>query len=142
MGRITLADEAATAALAADLARAARPGRVYCLSGDLGAGKTTFVRHYLRALGVTGEVPSPTFNIVLTYDVRLPDGSAATVWHVDLYRLDDEEELIELGLDEAMADGIVFVEWPDRLGAMRPDDAIDLRFGLDAEDRWVELADA
>jgi tRNA threonylcarbamoyladenosine biosynthesis protein TsaE len=139
MSRIPLPDEAATAALAGRLARSARPGQVYCLAGDLGSGKTTFVRHFLRACGVAGEVPSPTFNLVLTYDVTLPSGEAATVWHVDLYRLDGPDELAELGLEEAMADGIVFVEWPDRLGPLRPADAIALRFGLDGGDRWVEM---
>lgn len=138
MVRTELPDEAATAALAARLAAAARPGRTYCLAGDLGSGKTTFVRHFLRALGVRGDVPSPTFNLVLTYDVVLPHGTAATFWHVDLYRVTDPDELTELGLEDAMADGIVFVEWPDRLGELAPADAIWLRFGLDGSDRWVE----
>lgn len=139
MSRIALPDEAATAAVAAQIAATARPGQTYLLTGDLGAGKTTFVRRFLRALGVRGEVPSPTFNLVLTYDATLPSGQAVTVWHVDLYRLDGPDELEELGLEEAMADGILFVEWPDRLGHLAPADAIHLRFGLDGGDRWIEL---
>lgn len=138
MTRQALPDEAATAALAARLAATARAGEFYCLDGDLGSGKTTFVRHFLRALGVTGEVPSPTFNLVLTYDVTLSDGTAVTVWHVDLYRVEDADELDELGLSDASVDGIVFVEWPDRLADQTPADAIWLRFGLDGADRWVE----
>ncbi|MEQ9639952.1 MAG: tRNA (adenosine(37)-N6)-threonylcarbamoyltransferase complex ATPase subunit type 1 TsaE [Alphaproteobacteria bacterium] len=138
MTRIALPDEAATAALAARLAAGARPGGTFCLAGDLGSGKTTFVRHFLRALGFRGDVPSPTFNLVLTYDVVLPDGKPVTIWHVDLYRVEHPDELDELGLDEAMTDGIVFVEWPDRLGDLTPPDAIWLRFDLDGADRWVE----
>ena len=139
MSRTPLPDEAATAAYAGRLAATARPGQTYLLTGDLGSGKTTFVRHFLRACGVRGEVPSPTFNLVLTYDTTLPSGQAATVWHVDLYRLEDPEELAELGLEEAMADGVVFVEWPDLLAGMYDvSGAIRLRFGLDGADRWVE----
>ncbi|MDR7062195.1 MULTISPECIES: tRNA (adenosine(37)-N6)-threonylcarbamoyltransferase complex ATPase subunit type 1 TsaE [unclassified Sphingopyxis] len=88
-------------------------GDVVLLSGGLGAGKTTLARAMLKARGLAGEAPSPTFAIVQPYappEVDLP------VAHVDLYRIDDSEELIELGLDDYLYDGALLIEWPGRLG--------------------------
>ncbi len=106
------------------LAAVARAGDVIALYGDLGAGKTTLARGLLRGLGLAGEAPSPTFTLVQTYDppeVRVP------VWHCDLYRLDDPEDAIELGLDEAFDTALVLIEWPERLGDFLPRDALRLR---------------
>ena len=100
--------ESQIAALAATLAAALRPGDIVALSGDLGAGKTTFARAVIGALGWEGEVPSPTFTLVQPYDTD-PE-----VWHVDLYRLDDPREADALGLFET--DAVLLVEWPERLG--------------------------
>jgi tRNA threonylcarbamoyladenosine biosynthesis protein TsaE len=118
---IMLADEAATAALAARLARQARPGDVVTLAGPLGAGKTSFARAFIAALGVPDEVPSPTFTLVQTYEAPI-----GTLWHFDLYRLTSPDEVDELGLDEALIEGIVLIEWPDRLGALLPRERLDL----------------
>jgi tRNA threonylcarbamoyladenosine biosynthesis protein TsaE len=112
---IDLADQAATEALAARIAAAAVPGDVIALSGELGAGKTTFARAFIRTRGGSGEVPSPTFNLVQLYE--LPD---ATFWHFDLYRLRDPDEAWELGIEDAFHDGISLIEWPDRLGLLLP----------------------
>src|SRR5690349_2246127 len=112
---IDLPDEAATAALAAHLAAVARPGDVIALKGELGAGKTSFARAFIRALGGTGEVPSPTFTLVQVYDVQ-----PAPVWHFDAYRLRDPEEAWELGIEDGFAEGISLIEWPERLGALLP----------------------
>lgn len=104
--------EADFAQLGADLAAILRPGDVIGLSGGLGVGKTTFARATLAALGLAGEAPSPTFAIVQPYDVpdvRLP------VAHVDLYRLDDPEDCRELALEDYAADGVLLIEWPERL---------------------------
>src|SRR5471030_3213873 len=104
---IALADETATAALAAALARRARPGDVITLGGPLGAGKTRFARGFITALGVADEVPSPTFTLVQTYET-----ASGMVWHFDLYWLTGPDEVRELGLEEALIDGIVLIEWP------------------------------
>lgn len=115
---IALADEAATEAFGRTLAAALRPGDVIALSGPLGAGKTVLARGVLRGLGFEGDVASPSFPIVLAYDVpdtRLP------VWHVDLYRIEDPAELDELGLEEARADSILLIEWPERLPILWPE---------------------
>lgn len=120
---IELANEAATAAFAARLAARLRPGDVVLLSGGLGAGKTALARGLIHALGHAGDVPSPTFTLVQTYDppaVRLP------VWHADLYRLEAPEEVEELGLDEGLAEGALVIEWPERAGADRWPEALHL----------------
>ena len=120
--RLDLADEAATRSLAARLAAVARRGDIFALSGGLGAGKTVFARAFVRALGRADEdVPSPTFTLVQTYDVP-----AGTVWHVDLYRLSSPEEAWELGIEEAFAEGIALIEWPERLGYLLPADRLDI----------------
>jgi len=115
MATIDLPDETATAGLAARLAALARPGDVIALKGELGAGKTSFARAFIRARGGDEAVPSPTFTLVQSYD--LPGG---TVWHFDLYRLRAPEEAWELGIEEAFADGIALIEWPERLGILLP----------------------
>ncbi|HTW53646.1 MAG TPA: tRNA (adenosine(37)-N6)-threonylcarbamoyltransferase complex ATPase subunit type 1 TsaE [Stellaceae bacterium] len=112
---IDLPDENATAALAACLAALARRGDAIALKGELGAGKTSFARAFIRARGGDEAVPSPTFTLVQCYD--LPGGA---VWHFDLYRLRVPEEAWELGIEEAFADGIALIEWPERLGPLLP----------------------
>lgn len=119
-----IADEAAMLALGAALADRLRPGDAVLLSGDLGAGKTTLARGILGGLGHVGEVPSPTFTLVQTYD---PPDTRLPVWHVDLYRLDDPEEALELGLDEARRGAAMLVEWPERLGRWAWSDALALK---------------
>jgi tRNA threonylcarbamoyladenosine biosynthesis protein TsaE len=113
---LDLPDEAATLALGARLASSAQPGDVIALRGALGAGKTTLARGFVRALlGAATEVPSPTFTLVQTYET-----AKGLVWHFDLYRLEDPEEAWELGIEDAFADGISLIEWPERLGALLP----------------------
>jgi tRNA threonylcarbamoyl adenosine modification protein YjeE len=107
--RLRLADEAATARLAEDVAAALRPGDLVALSGGLGVGKTSFARAVIRAISGDPalEVPSPTFPIRIDYP--LPQ---MAVTHADLYRLGDADELGEIGLGEALGEGAVLVEWP------------------------------
>lgn len=119
-----LPDLAATARLAASVAALVRPGDAILLEGPLGAGKTAFARAFLRAASQDPalEVPSPTFTLVQSYPT--PCG---TIHHFDLWRLSGAEALTELGWDEAR-DDIVLVEWPDRLGALRPGEALVIVF--------------
>ena len=117
-------DETSLRALGARLAQMLRAGDAIALQGGLGAGKTTFARGLIEAYAGIGEVPSPTYTLVQTYD-----SGPLPVWHYDLYRLEDAADLTELGWDET-ADGIVLVEWPERAG---PDwfPSTSLRLGLE-----------
>ena len=105
-----LSDERQTDALGAAIAARVQSGDVITLSGPLGVGKTALARGLLAALGHEGEVPSPSFAIVQPYDELDPP-----VWHVDLFRISDVGELDELGLDAA-SDGVLLVEWPEKVG--------------------------
>ena len=130
---LELADESATARLAAAIAALARPRDVIALSGVLGAGKTTFARHFLRAMGLEEEVPSPTFTLVQTYPVpgcktQAPehDRSALAVWHFDLFRIGAPQEVYELGIEDAFAEGISLIEWPEKMASLLPEDYLEL----------------
>ncbi|HUW80318.1 MAG TPA: tRNA (adenosine(37)-N6)-threonylcarbamoyltransferase complex ATPase subunit type 1 TsaE [Acidocella sp.] len=133
--RVSLPDEAATQDLAKKLSARAKPGDVLLLEGPLGAGKTSFARAFIRALtgDSTLQVPSPTFTLVQQYETP-----AATLWHYDLWRLDNHRALEELGWDEAQ-EGIVLVEWPDRLGPLTPAHALRLTISLKPPGREIVL---
>lgn len=119
ISELHLAAPAETAALASRLAAVLRPGDVVALHGDLGAGKSTFARGLIKALGWAGEVPSPTFTLVQPYeDLPVP------VWHVDLYRIEHPSEVDALGLLET--DAALLIEWPERLGQRLPSHALHL----------------
>jgi len=122
-----LKSEAATVAAGAQLASVARTGDAILLRGPLGAGKTAFARGLIGALGFAGEVPSPSYALVIPY---APPEVKIAVAHVDLYRLDDDALLDELGLADARADGIVIVEWPERMGAQQWADALGLELTI------------
>ena len=115
---------ARTAELARRLAGVLRPGTVICLDGDLGAGKTLFVQNLATSLGVQGEVTSPTFNLMNLYeDGRLP------LVHFDLYRLEQEYELDEIGFYDYVEnpDGLVLIEWAEKFPECLPEDHIALQ---------------
>jgi len=133
---LALADLAATERLAARLARHAEPGDVIALEGPLGAGKTSFARGFIRALTGAAEVPSPTFTLVQSYDA-----GRFTIWHFDLYRIARPEEADELGLDEALSEGVALIEWPERLGPAVPGDRLVVRLepGDDPDARHARL---
>jgi tRNA threonylcarbamoyladenosine biosynthesis protein TsaE len=116
-----IASEAALGQVAAALAAHLRPGDTIALSGDLGAGKTSFARALISALGWRGEVPSPTFTLVQSYE---PPDVSVPVWHVDLYRLAGVDDADALGLFET--DAALIIEWPERLGNHLPADALRL----------------
>ena len=135
-----LVSEAATASLAAALARRANPGDVIALNGALGSGKTSFARAFIRSLGSGDEeVPSPTFTLVEIYEFAR---GGPAVWHFDLYRLKYPEEAYELGLEDALAGAIVLIEWPEHLGALLPRERLDLVLlpGSSPERRIARLA--
>ena len=120
--RIELADLDATRRLAERLAGLLRVGDFVGLGGVLGAGKTTAARHVIEALaGHAMEVPSPSFTLAQSYEFE-----DFTLWHFDLYRIETPEEVYELGFEEALADGVCLVEWPDRLGPLIPTERLDL----------------
>lgn len=133
-----LADLAATAALAGALAACAGRGDVIALHGPLGAGKTAFARAFITAkMGdAVGEVPSPTFTLAQFYDMADP-----AIWHFDLYRLETPDDALELGIEDAFADAIALVEWPERLGGYLPRRALHVHLSFDAAEgeRQVRL---
>ena len=129
-----LADEAATQALGAALAKLLRAGDFVALYGGLGAGKTTLSRGIMRTLlGPEVEVPSPTYTLVQTYEA-----AEFTLWHFDLYRIESVDALVELGWQET-ADGVALVEWPERAGAALPAWRLDVRLGEDGTGRKAGL---
>lgn len=132
---VFLPDDAATGRLGEDLAMALKPGDTVALSGDLGAGKTSLARALIRAVADDAalEVPSPTFTLVQTYDLRLP------LAHFDLYRLSSADELEELGFDEAVATGAALVEWPERAGGVLPGDAIHVALDHEGDGRRAQI---
>lgn len=144
--RLDLPDEAATRALAVRLAAHARVGDAVGLKGPLGAGKTTFARAFIAARAALAgvevdDVPSPTFTLVQTYDFPGDVDQSPTVFHIDLYRIENPDETIELGLEDAFASGICLIEWPERLGNLLPRSRIELTLAPGATEnaRTAEL---
>ena len=124
---IALENEAATVRFVVDIANALEPGDLVTLSGDLGAGKTTFARALIRYLSgdMSVAVPSPTFTLMQAYELpRFP------LVHADLYRLTGPGELTELGFDDLPENAVVLLEWPDRAAGLLPADRIDIAFTL------------
>ena len=130
-----LPDEAATAALAQDVAALVLAGDVIALTGELGTGKTVFARAFINALPPPGatapgppeEVPSPTYTLLQIYE-RAP----APVWHFDLYRLERPGDARELGFEEALGQAIALIEWPERLGPLLPAERLEVRLAFGA----------
>lgn len=109
---------------------------VICLHGDLGAGKTSFSRAFIRYLLDNNDetVPSPTYNLVQTYDND-------EIWHFDLYRLDHQDDLYDIGWEEALTSKLCLIEWPDRLGSLKPQNSVDITLStLDNGDRHITLS--
>jgi tRNA threonylcarbamoyladenosine biosynthesis protein TsaE len=130
--------ETETIIVARDFATTLRPNDIVLLNGDLGLGKSVFSRGVIRALmnNENIDVPSPTFTLVQTYDT--PQGD---VYHFDLYRLKTPEELYEIGWEDALHSGIILVEWPERLGFLRPKNyiQIDIKSGASSDSRFITI---
>ncbi|MBU6475609.1 MAG: tRNA (adenosine(37)-N6)-threonylcarbamoyltransferase complex ATPase subunit type 1 TsaE [Alphaproteobacteria bacterium] len=131
---LIIENEAALAGLAARLAPLLKRGDVLTLKGDLGAGKTAFARALIRTLaGESVDVPSPTFTLVQVYDFP-----SFSVYHFDLYRLEGKEiDILELGWDDARRDGVCLVEWPERLGALLPQDRLEIAINFHKSNETV-----
>lgn len=132
---IVTCDPAATRDLAARLAKAARPGDLLCLVGDLGAGKTQFAKGFAVGLGIDDVVSSPTFVLMSEYAGRLP------MFHIDLYRLADAADALAGGLiDERQLEGVALVEWAERLGDALPAARLDVLIdGSGDDERRITL---
>jgi tRNA threonylcarbamoyladenosine biosynthesis protein TsaE len=125
----------ATAALGARIAAALKVGDAVALEGELGAGKTTLARAILHALGVTEDVPSPTFTLVQYYETP-----KLNVRHYDLYRIENPAEVEELGLEEALDDGAALIEWPERALLWLPDDRLHVKLSLTGGTRQAAVS--
>ncbi|ODS98453.1 MAG: tRNA (adenosine(37)-N6)-threonylcarbamoyltransferase complex ATPase subunit type 1 TsaE [Lautropia sp. SCN 69-89] len=124
---VALVDASATERLAAQVAGELGPGFVLFLSGDLGAGKTTFTRGLLRALGYPGRVKSPTFTLVESYDL-----SKFQLYHFDFYRLSSDRDWLDAGFDDLVGgSGVAVIEWPERAAASLPPPDLRLRLEFD-----------
>ncbi|GAB6086346.1 tRNA (adenosine(37)-N6)-threonylcarbamoyltransferase complex ATPase subunit type 1 TsaE [Alkaliphilus crotonatoxidans] len=116
-------NEEATAAVAIRLAEMVNPGDIICLSGDLGAGKTTFTQYFARGLQISEAVTSPTFTIIQEYDGRLP------LYHFDVYRISNPFEMEDIGYEEYFyGDGVCIIEWPTQIEPLLPEDYL-----------WIDL---
>jgi len=136
---VPLPDPGATDALGRRIAGLLRAGDVLALSGGLGAGKTTLARAVIAALGYRGEVPSPSFAIIEVYD---PPALRLRVVHADFYRLEDPEEVAELGLDDYRADAVLIAEWPEHAGGFNHEPAcLSIRFEI-LENERVAIVEA
>ena len=138
--RLDLPHEAATLALGRGLARLLEPGDVVTLSGELGAGKTTLARGLISGLAERAglapeEVPSPSFPVVQTYEL-----GPINLWHFDLYRIERAGELEELGLADALGEGVTLIEWPERAAELLPKSRLDIRLEWSGEGRRAFLA--
>ena len=126
--------EAETASLGQKLALLARKGDCFALFGTLGMGKSVLACSFIQSLTGAGEVPSPTFTLVQLYDAP-----GFTIYHFDLYRLKSPEEIFELGMEEALYEGVSLIEWPERMGAYLPRDCFQIDILPVAEGRKISI---
>jgi tRNA threonylcarbamoyladenosine biosynthesis protein TsaE len=120
---LTLPHLAATGHLANAIAPVLQTRDVLALRGNIGVGKTTFVRALIRSLGGTEEVPSPTFNLLYVYELN-----SLTIWHFDLFRVERLNDVYELGAEDALETGVSLVEWPDIMQPLIPADRLEIEF--------------
>lgn len=133
IAEIVLQSLAATRQFSHALAPLLRQGDILALEGGLGAGKTEMCRAIIHALGYEEDVPSPTFNLVQTYEPVPDDQTTPSVWHMDMYRLESPEEAFELGIDEAFDTALSLIEWPSKLGPYLPPGHLLLKLEISDE---------
>jgi len=124
-----------TIKIAAEFAKTLPIGTAVCIFGEMGVGKTVFTNGLCRALGVKEYVTSPTFTVVNEYD-----GAGFPIYHFDMYRIEDEDELLEIGFDEYLnSGGICIIEWPEKVKGALPDKRIDVKIlrGVDFCERTI-----
>ena len=114
-----------TAKLASELASSLKIGDVICLNGELGVGKTAFTKGLCAALGVKEDVTSPTYTIINRYDAPVP------VFHIDAYRIDDSDEMYEIGFEDCLADGVCVIEWSVMIEDILPENRIEIEIKRD-----------
>ena len=134
MQLVTLANEAETMALGAKLIAQLSVGQIVCLTGGLGAGKTTLVRGMIQSVLGPIDVPSPTYTLVQTYE--MPDFE---LWHCDMYRLERPDDGYELGLMDAFEETVCLIEWPDKLGTLIPENTLGIDIRFEGDGRKVSL---
>lgn len=134
MQTLSIANEAELIALGAALIPQLSAGQTVCLSGGLGAGKTTLVRGIIQSVLGDIDVPSPTYTLVQTYD--FPEYE---LWHCDMYRLERPEDGYELGLMDAFEEALCLIEWPDKLGNLIPENVLRIEIAFEGEGRKVTL---
>lgn len=134
MQTLSIANEAELIALGAALIPQLSAGQTVCLSGGLGAGKTTLVRGMIQSVLGNIDVPSPTYTLVQTYD--FPEYE---LWHCDMYRLERPEDGYELGLMDAFEEALCLIEWPDKLGNLIPENVLRIEIAFEGEGRKVTL---
>ena len=140
-GRLLLLNEQEEEVSAVDILKNAEPHRVFAFDGQMGAGKTTFIKKLCEEMGTVDVVNSPTFAIVNVYDVEQP--YKGEVYHFDCYRLKDIREAIDFGAEEYLYSGnYCFIEWPEMIEALLPDDTVWVRISvLENGDRRLEIED-
>lgn len=122
--------------IAKDILHRSRGFKTFALKGEMGAGKTTLIKEFLRILGVDDPGSSPTFSLVNEY--RTADGEP--VYHFDFYRVEDESDIYDIGYEEYFfSDTLCFVEWPEKMGDLLPDDAVGIHFTVDGKSREIQL---
>lgn len=130
-------DEAETSAFARKLSSFARKGDVFALYGTLGMGKSVLARGFIQSLTGAKEVPSPTFTLVQSYEAPQFE-----IYHFDLYRLKSAEEIFELGMEEALYEGVCLIEWPDKMGAYLPKTCFNITIMPSENGRKISITSA
>lgn len=127
MKKIYLKDLSESRLLAGRLSAVLNTGDILTFEGELGAGKTEFCRAIIHAIGYNEDVPSPTFNLVQTYEPDTTDLLTPAIWHMDLYRLDRAEDVFELGIEDGFDSAVSLIEWPDRMGQYLPEGHLKIK---------------